>query len=141
MNKDFWERIDRLEELAGKATQGKWNYCGCEIWANETTMSHDVVGKVEKFEDAQYIDAANPAMILEMIATFKGRLSFLEHELVEKDIELENTKAELKRLEKEADWLADKCACQNIRNGCQCGIDKNYRRNEARKAVTEADNA
>lgn len=130
-NKDFWKRIDRLEELAGKATQGEWNYCGCEIWANETTMSHDVVGKVEKFEDAQYIDAADPAMILEMIV-------------------------ELRRLEKEADLLAEKlaevsdsmfddemedlgfeCSQECEQSGCTLECRKNNWLESARKALEQ----
>lgn len=89
MNKDFWERVNKLEELAIKATQ--------EEWYTEPPQRYNI----------EFRAAANPATILEMIAVFKGRLSFLEHELVEKDIELENTKAELKRLEKEADGLSE----------------------------------
>lgn len=37
--------------------------------------------------DGEFIAAANPSMILEMIATFKGRIAYLEHKLTEIDIQ------------------------------------------------------
>lgn len=185
MNKDFWKRIDRLEELVNKATQGKWNYCGCEIWANETTISHDVVGKVEKFEDAQYIGAADPAMILEMItelkkywmdaadyasyfmylATYVGVDDEVGEQPAAKDIyhavftrlqklKSENSRLqnlsdyiakEALRLQKEADWLAERL---KERDGRELIIPrkvtvwtKEQWCEAARKAVSEADNA
>lgn len=97
MNKDFWERIDRLEELAGKATQGEWDVYNLskvfsveggnnlfQAYSGFDSEGHKWDGKV----NALYIAAANPAMILEMIT-------------------------ELRKLTKQVNWLAMKC--QNVR--------------------------
>ena len=114
MDKNFWDKVERLEELAGKATQGEWSVNDLSkiisIDGNTLCLAYsgfDSDGnKWDGNINASYIAAANPAMIKEMIATFNSRISFLEHALVEKDIEFENTKAEMRWLEKEANWLA-----------------------------------
>lgn len=131
MNKDFWRRIDRLEELAGKATQGEWDvYNFSKVFSVESgnnlfqaysgfdSEGHKWDGKV----NALYVAAAYPAMILEMIA-------------------------EMRRLEKEADWLArrlvefcdpdhDNQCCVLCRRNCN-GVDCKEWREAARKAVEE----
>lgn len=146
MDKDFWDKVNRLEELAGKATQGEWNYCGCEIWANETVNSHNVVGKTERFEDAKYIAAANTAMIQEMIAELKS-LDDKNYNLKSKlRLANENTynmEQDYNRLEKEANWLAEELASvyKSEFEGTMDLLDASGWRNEARKAVSEADNA
>lgn len=167
MNKDFWERINKLEGLAGKATPGEWLISTSDgiDWGdlyittedrNKAEMQwiatvDDALFRADETQtdfqkeqnaNACYIAAANPAMVLEMIATFKGRLSFLEHELVEKDIELENTKVELKSLEKEADWLAEEVASvyKSEFEGTMDLLDASGWREAARKAVMENKN-
>lgn len=133
MDKDFWEKVCALNELAGKATQGEW-----------VSDGHGNIDSTKRFylaenltrEDADYIAAANPEMILEMIA-------------------------EMRRLEKEAGWLADKLAevsgsmfddeMETLGFQCShecekagyCPMDcrkKNWRES-ARQSLSEANNA
>lgn len=85
MNKDFWEKVNRLKELAGKATKGEWvidkdaNYIRVDpqrlwvFWIGRSSNSD---------ENASYVIAANPTIILEIIT-------------------------ELQNLEKEFGWLVD----------------------------------
>lgn len=138
MNKDFWERIDRLEELAEKATQGEWNVSNDHFLigdVNKLLIANSLCetrGQVQSKANALFIAAANPAMIQEMIA-------------------------EMRRLEKEADWLAEKArkcsfayrnrSCHHLCVGnCSiCLYDNRIVtaqdfREAARKAVSEADN-
>lgn len=102
MNKDFWERIDRLEELTKKTTRSDWDIHvkGDNAYATNVDF-HQV-------DNLRYIAAANPAMILEMVEEIKDLQSeILAYQagcntvgcLREKDI---------RRLEREADWLAEK---------------------------------
>ncbi len=76
MNKDFWEKVNKLEELAGKATQGGWK-ANTDDYGSLVALSpnskEDISLVIEPIEkaDADYIAAANPAMIKEMIAEIK----------------------------------------------------------------------
>ena len=79
MNKDFWERIGKLEELTERATKGEWKVIhGSEIVTESGVLIADVVvpplghdaEKVAEI-DAKYIATANPAMIKEMIKMIK----------------------------------------------------------------------
>ena len=140
-NKDFWDKVAELEELAEKATQGEWH---CDISGyvfrkpqepseNDKMPIVLLCGSVSQFEksrfDGKFIAAANPAMIKEMVA-------------------------EMRRLEKEADRLAEQaCQCSEARSqagfcsymndGCTvCLANRNmpraqYFRTVARKAVEE----
>ena len=144
MNKDFWERIDRLEELAEKATQGEWVISTDDgiDWGNLYVTTEDrhyadmvEIAQVdnaflrtdeihtdfqkEQNANACYIAAANPLMIKEMIA-------------------------ELRMLEKEVDWLAKEMGECNKENSTECSYPFQYEmcsvcwRETARKAVEEA---
>ena len=141
MTKDFWKRVKKLEELAGKATQGEWSVDDTGYVFRKPQASSEeekmplvpMCRSMKQFDesrfDGAFIAAANPAMILEMIA-------------------------ELRRLEKEADWLA--CQLEKKKHGCEwceeryecipsqvsCGYEgpDNWRE-AAREAVSEADNA
>lgn len=94
MNNDFWERIDKLEELAIKLASV---YDGTTIPINELELI------------AEFAHATNPAMIREMVA-------------------------EIRRLEKEANWLADRLP-KNFRQGDEPVMNTKYWREAARKAV------
>lgn len=148
MNKDFWERIDKLEELAKKATQGKWSgYYGdknedyIDGAINNEYVHIAMVNKPNCENNTLFISSANPAMIMEMIA-------------------------EMRMLKKEAEWLAEhmQAVCELNPSGictescpvsCSCDdfpflkrhqddgttTNKKEWREAARKAVSEADNA
>ena len=85
MNKDFWERVNKLEALACNTNAGPWWHGIGHPHEIYTENENWPIAAVESYNDAAYIAAANPAMIKEMIA-------------------------ELRRLEKEADWLAKRLA-------------------------------
>ena len=88
MNK---EQIARLKELAEKATPGKWKNPGRQYIVSDIDPSEpiicDVIGNNFRF-DIAYIAAANPQVILELIA-------------------------ENERLERQVNWLA--MSCQSVR--------------------------
>lgn len=100
MTEDFVKRLDRLEELANKATPGPWYNVVVEsdFSVVSTDMQDDnksiAIEPIEE-KDSEYIAAANPAMIKEMIA-------------------------ELRRLEEEANWLTETLAafCRDYVAGC-----------------------
>ena len=107
MNKDFWERLDRLEELAEKATRPDW-----EIRVkNDNAYATNV--DFHQANNLRYIAAANPAMIKEMIVEMRR----LENENSKLKTVSEFVAKEASRLNKEADWLAiwcaDACACRH----------------------------
>lgn len=93
------KKLDELEKSAKAATPGAWELIqlyGCHIAVQDqkglpkgifsiTSM------EVNKEENAKYVAAANPAMVLEMIA------------------EIKSLRQENARLNAEADWLADRC--------------------------------
>lgn len=117
MNKDFWDKVKRLEELA------------------KNTKHSDIVAFLPTDNSmrvwADYIAAANPAMIQEMIAKLK-RL----HEEIE--FQEKRSKAQgamIGRLEKEADWLAD------ILQRHSTFFTTEKWRKAARRAVSEKNNA
>lgn len=124
MNNDFWKRIDKLEELAGKATQGEWIVSNSNFLigdANNLLIANSLCetrGQDQSRANARFIAAANPQTIREMIA-------------------------ELRRLEKEADWLAAILAgnlkIQGKRDGLNdpAGGHKDYWRNRVKKAISE----
>lgn len=115
MNKAFWDKVEALEALAKQATPGPWEVSDFDSGVNLAyepdhlrTQSygcdnrfvcdlndgeyHKYESKEEQKANAQFIAAANPAAILEMIEKFKSRLAYLEHKLVEQDIVLGNSK-------------------------------------------------
>ena len=67
MSKDFWERVDKLDELAERATQGEWVYVGLWSFYKKDNETSEALGTAEHYYDGEYIAAANPAMIKEMI--------------------------------------------------------------------------
>ena len=122
MTKDFWERIDRLEALAdyanNKHTQQMWlgtPFCSISIeeFKGDQCIAFTPLSQAKK---DNFIAAANPALIMEMIA-------------------------ELRSLEKEADYLAKTFAgnmkIQGIKDGLRdpTGGHKEFWRETARKAV------
>lgn len=123
MNQDLKDKITRLKELIAGIRIGDWIVSNFNpnlvitgdgsFYAGIQSESNNTFSAVNK-RTAEYIASANPATILELIA-------------------------EIEALEKEVDWLAAQRACQHIKDGCQCGIDKEYRREEARKAVREGE--
>ena len=85
-------KLDELEELAGKATQGGWVYEEAfggitEHWAfvvrqdKEESGSYpaiaEMVGEERTEEDAAFIAAANPAVVLALIHTLRDCRSLL----------------------------------------------------------------
>lgn len=83
MNKEFWDKVNRLEILAQQATQGNW-FVTCDEDALETVI-HCVANdryeteiaslfgnSLDMDNNANYIAAANPAMIQEMIAELRS---------------------------------------------------------------------
>lgn len=91
-NKEFWECVDKLEELAGKASPGPWTTDKSEVYLaytpnHERTFGygcdntficdlndgeyHEYKSSGEQVANAEYIAAANPAMIKEMIAKLR----------------------------------------------------------------------
>ena len=89
---DFWTRVNKLEELAGKANSGPWinDEKGRIDSHDHEAFSYIAQGCVK--ENAEYIAAANPAMIKEMVV-------------------------EMRRLNKEADWLASYIGKHECVNG------------------------
>lgn len=73
MNKDFWKRIDKLEELANKVEVKDWVYSAgfgkpaiiAENDYHGVQIAEAVFGG--KASDIEYIAAANPAVILALI--------------------------------------------------------------------------
>lgn len=83
-------KLDELEELAGKATQGGWvyeeNFGGiAEHWAFVVRQDKEesgscpaiaeMVGEERTEEDAAFIAAANPAVVLALIAEVRRHRS------------------------------------------------------------------
>ena len=62
-------KYQELKALAEKAVNGPWAYNDIETNEVHTTCHHEfLVCNTEEISDAQFIAAANPAVILEMIA-------------------------------------------------------------------------
>lgn len=146
MNK---ERINRLKELAEKATPGPWWFGGLfSFYADDTAL-----GTVQQFCDGRYITAANPQAILELIAELERLEKENERWRIEvHDLDSSGREAaqDMQALEKEADWLAKRLAefcdpdhddqcCVLCRESCN-GVDGKEWREAARKAM-EASNA
>ena len=150
MTKDFWQKINKLEEVAQRATQEEWlnkldesiaphGICVTTEEREKNKMAEIAIidnallkwdetwtdFQKEQNANAHFIGAASPALIVEMIA-------------------------KLRRLEKEADWLADilandcaggcgscvVCGMEDARKGIDCRImTKDKWRKAARKAV------
>lgn len=139
MNKDFWERIDRLEELANKATLEEWiikimpdgdfdDDCTFITTAQREKESKGAIAKVDFTEpyiienenlfpsniiqrnNAEFIAAANPTMIRDMIAELR-RLKQENERLKIEAYDLDSSGGEMakdyEQLEKEADRLAE----------------------------------
>ena len=120
-NKDFLERVARLHVLAKHATPGPWSSTLLDVpdhiyahvaVSNKKEEIPAITGSQLKGKnfieqslfDANYIAAANPVMIQEMIA-------------------------ELRRLEKEAEWLATWCAdtCDYRSGNCDgCAFNEQH---------------
>lgn len=179
MSDDFRDKVNRLEELAGKATQGEWLISTSDgiDWGDlyittEERVKDDMVEialidnaflrddevpndfQKEQNANACYISAANPSMILEMIAELRRIVKADEdkHKIIcEDDRRIENAEVKVLQLEKEADWLAEKYISLGMcpANGCNgCLIEEKCPkitakdlREAARKAVKEKDNA
>ena len=138
LNKDFWKRVNKLEELAAKASK-------------DDVIAYIPTDKSYK-NQAEYVNAAHPAMILEMIAEMR-RLETVVNGYKVSTEEAQEIMGELQaknaRLEKEADWLAERLkeACKNF-NGCfscpfyddegaYCIVEDKTWREAARKAVAK----
>lgn len=99
MTKDFWERIDKLEVFAERANPLKWQnddiICSNLLLAIGENNQNTFLGEIIDSDNAEYIAFANPTMILEMIE-------------------------EMRKLQKEADWLADTLSaiCHDCEAGC-----------------------
>ena len=77
MTKDFWEKVNRLEELAKKVNSGPWEYDGN---GNIDSTDHEAFSYIAQNcaeENAEYIAAAHPAMIKEMIYMLKLQKKYL----------------------------------------------------------------
>lgn len=83
MNKDFWDNVDRLEQLAKNVKSEEWEVADTHIVrvATKGYYINDFICETSNVVDTVFIAVANPSMILELVA-------------------------ELRKLEKEADWLA-----------------------------------
>ena len=121
MDKD---QIARLKELAELATPGEWQHCFArgrwDGWIIDA-QNRDILKEVSNFrENAAFIAAANPAVVLALIE----RIERLEEdfEAAARSAAEESVKAV--KLDEEADWLAeysarDECSLETF------GWDKN----------------
>ena len=120
------EQINRLKELAQKATQGPWDTGASRhdpswVVCRETGFQiADCQIRVNGYNNAAFISAANPAVVLALVE----RIERLEEdfEVAARSAAEESVKAA--RLEEEADWLAeysarDECPLETL------GWDKN----------------
>ena len=78
------EQLDSLESAARAATPGPWEKKEGPDFSEIFAKSINIALIGSQHEDATYITAANPAVVLELIA-------------------------ELRQLQIERDWLAEKC--------------------------------
>lgn len=155
MDKNLQEKIARLKELAEKAMPGPWELDETptdigtfyEIYSAEW-----MVADCEKDgASAAFIAAANPAMILELIAAIEK----LSSKLIEEQKRSERTennnialRNKLIQLEKESEWLVAELGdglgwppCGRVCRDCNFLCRCNHWREAARKAVSEGDNA
>lgn len=156
MNKDFWERINRLEELANKISPKDWEYTNTfgkpALISNTGCYGVQIAEAVfaGKEEHMEYIAAANPVMIQEMIMEMR-RLKQENKRLKIEAQDLDSSGGKMAKdygqLEKEAQWLAeilaefcdpdhdDQC-CVLCRKNCD-DVQPSEWRKRARKAVLE----
>lgn len=100
MDRDFWRRRERLEELAQRATPGEWQ---CPPYSESMVVSREgrlisssrhcsfnrkfgLLDMASAADNAAYIAAANPAMILELCAEMRR----LEKALEDKEARIGN---------------------------------------------------
>lgn len=126
------EALNHIKELAQKATPGPWAYTGLASSNGSYRNGHihqegrdgnecvivslNSMANPRCLEDALFISWFHPGIALAMCA------------------ELERLRADVARLEKEADWLAQ-CAANDGWHGVRVSPD--FIRAEARKAVEE----
>lgn len=164
MNDDFHDKINNLEKLARKASPGPWKLTpasdtvvlatsGRPICSSThcTLNQPTLLDTAKGADNAAFIEAANPAMILETLAELERLRKLCE--LWKHDYEIlaetcSGQKKELDKLKKEANWLAHKHAescrgedgCKDCPdpsgNGCLI-MDAEKWRKAARKAVEE----
>ncbi len=159
INKNFWEKLDRLEWLAKRASEGNWfitddDYSGKVITSDnysekviDSVIKDQFEIRIASFEDAvdaernaEYIAAANPAMIREMIGALRElfennygpdmlndpqalTISYFAGCMAEgrkRNIKEDKLLEEKAQLEREADWLADMLSdiCHDYEAGC-----------------------
>ncbi|MBD5641853.1 MAG: hypothetical protein HDQ91_05495 [Desulfovibrio sp.] len=167
-------QIARLKELAERATQGSWiaeenDYCYDYVWRKMQMISNDsdILAVMEPLEnaanDAAYIAAANPTVVLALIEKIE-RLEKENGELLDcKKVlndpqaltvsyfagamaegrkmngEMDKLLEENRRLEKEADWLAEAATDMDrqLCEGYACPYTHVSWREAARKAAEE----
>lgn len=62
--------LDHLESLAKAATPGPWDYGACEVFLKGTDF-WPVIATCRNEDDLAFIAAANPAVVLELIAELR----------------------------------------------------------------------
>lgn len=123
------ERLQRIKELAQKATPGPWiDYEGSIYQKNEGCFWIADVGRTieDRQEERAYIAAAHPGVILTMCA------------------EIERLRERVALLNKEAEWLAEHMPKTSMIDGkakVQCLRGMQEWRETARKAVEEGHHA
>ena len=138
------ELLSSLKAQAEKATPGPWERLHSDLHGYSFGTPPPVGGppgavilarmlQVNPESNSAYIAAANPAVVLALIE----KIERLEEDFEAAARSAADESVKVARLDKEADWLAMKLACPNIKNGCQCGFDFRYYRKKAKEAIAE----
>lgn len=70
--------LDTLKRLAKAATQGLWDYKGCEVFLKGTDF-WPIVANCRNENDAAFIAVVNPNMMLKLIAELRKVTAAQEH--------------------------------------------------------------
>lgn len=115
------ERIQRIRELAQKATPGPWELTGIpDVTDILTANTRNVICSPHRLRDATYIAAVHPGVLLAMCE------------------EIERLREQVALLNKEAEWLAEHMPKTSMIDGkarVQCLRGMQEWRETARKAV------
>ncbi len=114
------EFIAHLKTLAQKATPGPWELTGIPSVTDILSIGAcRLIGSPYKIQDAAYIAAAHPSVMLALLSRIEDLEKIVAGSLYGLYAEAH---ARAERLEKEADWLAENLeyACFNKDDGSGC---------------------
>ena len=143
MSNDFQERVERLREAAEKANSGPWQNIIGHPHQIITENENWPIADVESFNDAAFIAAANPAVVLEFIEYIER----LEEDFEAASLSAAEESVKAAKLEEEAEWLAGCLEERDIADHYEGRVDlgemrdKTDWREAARKAAAEGDKA